>query len=433
MKKSILVSILLAFLFCAGNLFAEEETETKPVGTTNAAKTIEDATIEIRGSEIDSNTYYGMNAGASSTGSQNSFYGADSGRNNTTSANCFMGYYAGRGNTGSSVIAMGYYAGYLNQGNNNTFLGSSSGNHNTTGYDNTFLGRLSGRTNVSGDFNTFLGSNAGHDNTSNNNTFVGAYAGYDSTGGTYNVFLGKSAGEGNLLGSSNVFLGYHSGYQNANASGNVFLGTSNGHQHTSGDYNTFIGHSAGYSNATGSGNVFLGKSAGYSETGSNKLYIHNSNDAEPLIWGDFETRNVVINGAFRATASYSSSDQRWKQNIQPLKSSLEKVASLQGVTYEWKKNAFPNAGFENGKHIGLVAQDVEKTIPELVSEDANGFKGVSYTKLTAVLVEAVKELKTENQDQKNLMKEQQHQFEKQLKKQQAEIEELRSMIKKLKS
>ena len=120
---------------------------------------------------------------------------------------------------------MGYYAGYLNEGDNNTFLGSSSGNHNTTGYDNTFVGRFSGRSNVAGDHNTMLGSNAGYANTGSYNTFLGSYAGKDNSGGTYNVFTGRGAGEGNVLGSSNCFLGYRAGFQNANAGMNVFLGT----------------------------------------------------------------------------------------------------------------------------------------------------------------------------------------------------------------
>ena len=98
-------------------------------------------------------------------------------------------------------------------------------------------------------------------------------------------------------------------------------------------------------------------------------------------------------------------------------SSLDKVARLQGVSYEWKEDAFPNAGFEEGKQIGLVAQDVEKTLPELVAKGPDGYKGVSYTKLTAVLVEAIKELKVQNERQRILNE-----------KQQAEIERLRAII-----
>lgn len=76
---------------------------------------------------------------------------------------------------------------------------------------------------------------------------------------------------------------------------------------------------------------------------------------------------------------------------------------VQGVYYEWKTEEFPNAGLVEGKQIGLVAQDVEKEIPELESEDEDGYKAVSYTKLTAVPVEAGKELKRLNQHQQERM------------------------------
>jgi hypothetical protein len=66
---------------------------------------------------------------------------------------------------------------------------------------------------------------------------------------------------------------------------------------TTGGNNTYLGYQAGYTNATGSGNVSLGYQAGYSETGSNKLYIANSNTATPLIYGDFSTPALTINGS----------------------------------------------------------------------------------------------------------------------------------------
>ena len=76
----------------------------------------------------------------------------------------------------------------------------------------------------------------------------------------------------------------------------------------------------------------------------------------------------------------------------------------------------------SGKHIGVVAQELEKEYPELVvNDERTGYKAVAYDKLTAVLIEAVKELKNQNQSQKEV-----------LEKQQAEIEELRLIIEELK-
>ena len=86
-----------------------------------------------------------------------------------------------------------------------------------------------------------------------------------------------------------------------------------------------------------------------------------------------------------------SSDRRWKNNVAPLSDSLKKIMQLQGVNFEWDREHFSNKGFTEGKQIGLVAQDVEQVIPELVQTDKEGYKSISYEKFTAVLLEAVKE------------------------------------------
>jgi hypothetical protein len=67
-------------------------------------------------------------------------------------------------------------------------------------------------------------------------------------------------------------------------------------RNTTGDNNVAIGDSAGWSTTTGSGNVFIGYKAGYYETGSNKLYIDNSNTTTPLVKGDFGTDALTVNG-----------------------------------------------------------------------------------------------------------------------------------------
>ncbi|MBN3033669.1 MAG: tail fiber domain-containing protein, partial [Candidatus Saganbacteria bacterium] len=90
------------------------------------------------------------------------------------------------------------------------------------------------------------------------------------------------------------------------------------------------------------------------------------------------------------------SDARWKKNVAPLKNSLQKVVQLRGVNYDWRVKEFPKKGFAEGKQAGLIAQEVEKVIPEIVSTDSAGYKSLAYDRLTAYLVEAVKELKAEN-------------------------------------
>ena len=86
-----------------------------------------------------------------------------------------------------------------------------------------------------------------------------------------------------------------------------------------------------------------------------------------------------------------SSDKRWKQNIQPIESALEKVERLQGVHYEWNRTAYPEKGFLEGTQLGLIAQEVEDVVPEVVSSDDAGYRMVAYSSLVPLLIEAIKE------------------------------------------
>jgi len=106
--------------------------------------------------------------------------------------------------------------------------------------------------------------------------------------------------------------------------------------------------------------------------------------------GDLHVDGDVI--AYSTTIS----DQRLKDDVETIDSALDKVSNLRGVTYTW------SAGSREGKRdLGVIAQEVEAVIPEIVHEkemaliDGESYKTVDYEKLTAVLIEAVKELKAE--------------------------------------
>ncbi len=101
--------------------------------------------------------------------------------------------------------------------------------------------------------------------------------------------------------------------------------------------------------------------------------------------------NMEAIGNITATGTCCSSDERFKRNVQPLSQCLDKVNKLQGVGYDWRQEAYPERQFAEGRQVGLIAQDVETVLPEVVSEDGDGYKAIDYGKLTAVLVEAVKE------------------------------------------
>jgi len=173
----------------------------------------------------------------------------------------------------------------------NIFLGYDAGVSNTTGIYNTFVGNGAGVDNTTGRHNTFVGYDAGFTNTTGDrNTFVGFHAGYSHTTGDLNTFVGGGAGERNTIGAFNTFVGFDAGYS-----------------HTTGNGNTFLGQSAGHLNTTGSYNVFLGDYAGYFEEGSNMLYIANSSTTEPLVYGEFDNKNLKINGKLHVRHSDSTS------------------------------------------------------------------------------------------------------------------------------
>jgi len=113
--------------------------------------------------------------------------------------------------------------------------------------------------------------------------------------------------------------------------------------------------------------------------------------------------SLNVAGNAYTTGNWGSSDIRWKKNVALVENALQKVSQLRGVSYEWKIDEYPNNGFTEGKQIGFLAQEVEPVLPELVSTDDKGYKAVAYDKMTAVLVEAVKELKAQNDALKTIV------------------------------
>ena len=85
---------------------------------------------------------------------------------------------------------------------------------------------------------------------------------------------------------------------------------------------------------------------------------------------------------------------------------MEIIESLEGVTYHWKKEVLNRKSLEDRKQIGLIAQDVEKVIPEIVDTDNDGYKSIQYSHMVPVLIEAVKKLSSENKELKQSLDEQ---------------------------
>jgi len=100
-----------------------------------------------------------------------------------------------------------------------------------------------------------------------------------------------------------------------------------------------------------------------------------------------------VNGTIRATSDVIAfSDERVKENIKTIDNSLEKVNKLRGVEF--------NKIGEDTKSIGVIAQEIEKILPEVVRTDDEGMKSVAYGNVVGILIEAIKELTKEVEDLK---------------------------------
>ncbi len=166
----------------------------------------------------------------------------------------------------------------------------------------------------------FIGENSGvsDDLSDNKNTFVGSLSGQANTSGTQNVAVGHQAMKDNVTGSNNVAIGQQALQKNKNSNNiaigfnaardnstgvkNTIIGGFSGFINQSGNENTMIGYEAGRNtNTTSSGNVMIGHQAGMNEAGNDRLYIANDDTDEPLLYGEFDTEKLIANGTFEAT------------------------------------------------------------------------------------------------------------------------------------
>ncbi|MBM3419578.1 MAG: hypothetical protein FJY11_00425, partial [Bacteroidetes bacterium] len=118
------------------------------------------------------------------------------------------------------------------------------------------------------------------------------------------------------------------------------------------------------------------------------------------------TYRLYVSGSAYSTGSWASSDARYKNAITPVEAGLERLLMLEPVTYFWNREAFPEMSFDDNRHLGLIAQDVEKVFPDLVNTDENGYKAVAYDRLPVVMIQAIKEqqqiIESQQQENQNL-------------------------------
>jgi hypothetical protein len=384
------------------------------------------------------NIFAGNGAGQLNTSGQaNAFFGALAGTANLGgSFNSFFGYNAGAANSsGINNAFFGQGAGFKNStASNNTFLGNGAGLNNTNGAGNTFVGSLAGQGTSGGSSNTFMGVNAGTANVGNsNNTFVGANTANSVLTGSGNTYLGANA-DGAFLTSNSTALGINA---YAGQSNSLILGGINGVNGATANTNVGIGTSTPQtilhvkdttsssvtiesSSTTGTGIVL---SNPYFNNANWLLSVQGASIVAPLrlfeqvtgaevfrlegarggqtraqmrMYGDVNISDSLLVGVLPGNGSENvcrnnsgylaacSSSLRYKTDLKPFTSGLALLDQLKPIIFRWKS--------DNKLDLGFGAEDVAKVEPLLVTHNGKGeIEGVKYDRISAVLVNAVKE------------------------------------------
>ncbi len=130
---------------------------------------------------------------------------------------------------------------------------------------------------------------------------------------------------------------------------------------------------------------------------NNSTYMYLDNNGEIGIGTRNPSEKLHVSGSICATGSIGScSDERFKENIHDIDNALDRIEKIKGVEFNWKRDEYPDYDFSDEEQVGFIAQDLKEILPEVVSVGSNGYHSIDYGKLTPVLVEAVKQLKTDN-------------------------------------
>ena len=146
---------------------------------------------------------------------------------------------------------------------------------------------------------------------------------------------------------------------------------------------------------SGSGTIsMVGNISGQHITGSNVLAT-NVNATNLISGSIIKSANAIsgsgllIQGAIKATGdvtAFHSSDERLKDNVTPIEGAINKLSQIGGYEFDWN-----NSSEHSGHDVGVIAQEIEKVLPEVVVTRDNGYKAVRYEKIVALLIEALKE------------------------------------------
>ena len=280
--------------------------------------------------------------------------------------------------SGSSSTAMGFNT--TASAESSTAMGS---NTTASGSRSTAMGL---HTTASGWFSTAMGD-------------------YTTASGTDATAMGQRT---RASGDNSTAMGF---YTIANRQYHTVIGMFNDTTATSGLF--IIGNGSGPSTRT---NAMVVYTDGHTEFGGNVIPMANT----------YNLGNYTASGRWKniylQNQPNTTSDKRLKTNIKPLERALDKVLTLNGVTYNWRVAEFPQMNFDNDTHVGVLAQELEAVLPEAVETSEDGYKSVRYGEITPLLIEAIKE-------QQAIIENQQAKIDNQQKK----IEELEAANSKLQS
>jgi hypothetical protein len=137
-----------------------------------------------------------------------------------------------------------------------------------------------------------------------------------------------------------------------------------------------------FSSATGAKTISTG--------GSTDLFLNPGGNVRIGTAGTSVAAKLQVGGDIRATGevvAYAASDRRLKNNIQKIESPLTIINNISGYTFDWNENQKTYTG----KDYGVIAQEIEEVMPELVITRENGYKAVNYEKIIPLLIESIKE------------------------------------------
>ena len=375
-------------------------------------------------------------------GFQNTAVGADSMQNNLSGTqNVGIGQAALRTSTaGTNNVAVGAESLLTATGSSNVAVGKSAGTGLTTGSANTFVGQLStagandlvnataigARAQVDGDDSLVLGSiNGVNGATADTRVGIGtttpdALLEVNSAGFVTAIF---SVSSNQPTSYPRLQMRRSRGTRTAPTAvlandviGSIDATGSTGGGFTAGRAGISFRAAETWSSGGGTGTriVFSTTLIGEPLTQTEQMVI--DHDGQVAIGHTNPARKLDVNGNVRVGAigptsfwgcvedrggsmiagTACSSDRRFKRDITPFAAALDHVAALRPVHFYWRADEFPERAFGTRESFGLIAQDVEAVLPELVTTDEDGYKAVNYSKLPLLAIQAITELKARN-------------------------------------